>query len=423
MPHHTISLESYISLLANAGPPAPLLTPPNLNVFTVFFVLMTTPFKTFMDAFMTAVPDHIDDHAKGIRQVELPVIPCEGVAAICEKAAVLFANEPNILTLQSPIIVIGDLHGHILDLYRILLALGSPDPRTYLFLGDIVDRGEFSVETVILVFLMKILWPLNVYVIRGNHEFDALCSTGGFRAQVLDLYSDMRVYAAFTRAFSVMPLIALIDRDILCVHGGLAPEWEGFDQIMNVRRPLVSFGSPVVDGILWSDPRDSVDTYGPSPRGVGFLFGKEAVEEFCKAHKLRVIIRAHECVSNGYQLMFDGKCATVFSASNYCGTEGNKGAVLHIHRGQLEPFRFPPLAYLRRENVSFFRPFDGPPTPGVCNRSSYAHLKDTVPVEHLPRIRAASRCHKARPPVLRKTPLSATHALVKPILRPNSRLL
>ena len=386
--------------------------------------MSTSLFKTFMDAFMTAVPDHVDDHAKGARQVELPVIPADGVKAICSKAMSLFDGEQNILNLRSPITVVGDLHGHVLDLYRILLVLGSPDRSTFLFLGDIVDRGEFSLETVLIIFLMKILWPWNVYVIRGNHEFDTLCSAGGFRAQVLDVYSDLSVYKAFTQAFSFIPLAAMIDKNILCVHGGISPDWHAISQIEGIQRPIVEFGNQVLDAVLWSDPSDEVDTFGPSKRGVGFVYGKQAVTEFCTAHKLQAIIRAHECVANGYELMFDGKCATVFSASNYCGTEANKSAVLRIHDGHMEPIRFPPLNYLRRCNASFFHPFDEPQPLAGCNRSSYSHLHQKLPsVVNLPRLRAASPVHKTRPPVPRKMPLSATQSIVKRILRPSTRLV
>lgn len=367
-----------------------------------------------MDIYLKAIPSHIEDHAKGNKPVEMPILPGEMVKRICLTACEVFREEPTLLTLQSPIVIIGDLHGHVLDLYRILLGFGIPDRRSYLFLGDIVDRGEFSIETALMILLLKILYPTSVYMIRGNHEFESLCDNGGFKAQVLNVYGDINVYTAFTNAFSFIPLVATIDRAVLCVHGGIGPEFQSLRQIEEFPRPITEFGDDeLLNCILWSDPSNEAIEYNPSPRGIGYHYGAEAVKKFCSTLNLKMIVRAHECVPLGYQPMFDGKLATVFSASNYCGETGNKAAVLVINGSKVEPVRLPPLAYLRRDKVSFTHPFQPivkAHMPMSKPASCYSVTKNNPSLQsRLPRMRAES-------PTRKKAPLPAKKPVV-PVYR------
>lgn len=388
-------------------------------------------FRTVMDIYLKSIPSHVDDHAKGNLPTEMPIIPGELVKRICWKACEIFREEPNILSLQSPIVIIGDLHGHVLDLYRILLGFGMPDRRSYLFLGDVVDRGEFSIETVLIIFLLKVLYPTSVYIIRGNHEFESLCGENGFKSQVLNVYGDVSVYTAFTNTFSFIPLVATIDKTVLCVHGGIGPDFQLLRQVEDAfTRPITEFGDDdLLNCILWSDPSTEATDFSPSPRGIGYHYGANAVKKFCTAQNLKMIVRAHECVSLGYQSMFDGRLATVFSASNYCGSTGNKAAVLVINGSKVEPVRLPPLAYLLRDKVSFTHPF----TPAVKSqlqmhkRGSCASVTkpSSVLPSRLPRMRAESPTKKRSPPLPAKKPVvpvyrhyAGIRQLDRPVPRP-----
>jgi protein phosphatase len=309
--------------------------------------------RRVLDAFLRVIPGRVDEYAKGTFPVEFPLVPGNVVETICYEAIQAFRREPNVLQLSGHIIVVGDLHGHVLDLYRILIAMGLPGPRTFLFLGDLVDRGEFSIETVLIVLLLKVLWPDNVYIIRGNHEFGMVCATGGFREQVLEMYSNEEIYDRLVATFDFLPLAAIVDRRILCVHGGFGPEFRSLDQIRNLVRPIHEFDDDLLAGLLWSDPRDECPTFEPSLRGIGWYFGSNAVKQILPRINMKMLIRAHECVANGYETRFDGLCGTVFSASNYCGTCENKAAVLRIHTGEVCSVRFRALSYLKRSQVTF----------------------------------------------------------------------
>ena len=312
-------------------------------------------YQEILHKFLSAVTDPVDDYANGVSDLVLPIIPPNIVATLCQESERIFASEPIVLSVNSPVIIVGDLHGHILDLYRILQCYGLPDKRQYLFLGDFVDRGEFSVETVIILFLLKVLFPKKVHIIRGNHEFAFLCEDGGFLSQIVAVYNDRKLFEKFIQAFSQIPLIAMVDHVMMCVHGGLGPNWNSLAQVTIMKRPIYEFNDEILNAMLWSDPTNDYDNFEPSNRGIGYLFGKSVVNEFIKGIGIKTIVRAHECVANGFEEFFDGKCLTVFSASNYCGAVGNQSAILQVSSAfRYEPVRFPSLNYLRRI-CAFFR--------------------------------------------------------------------
>jgi protein phosphatase len=255
------------------------------------------------------------------------------------------------LELAPPVRIVGDLHGHFLDLIRILQSQGLPPAVHYLFLGDIVDRGQFSTETLCLILLLKVLWPNHVHVIRGNHEFDSMCVNGGFLDEILHIYGETALFLKFINLFSVLPLAALIGSSYLCVHGGLDPAFTHISQISLIPRPLHSCDGAIVESILWSDPVDGGSGFRRSSRGLGYTFGDDVLSMFLAQNNLESLIRAHECVSDGVQDNFNQTLFTVFSASNYCGVSRNRAGILRIDPDmQIGAIRFEPLPFLRRDS-------------------------------------------------------------------------
>lgn len=260
------------------------------------------------------------------------------------------------LQIPSPCIVIGDIHGQILDLFRILNVFGVPSPkRRYLFLGDLIDRGEFSVECLVCAFLLKALWPDSVYIIRGNHEFAFLCSQCGFMTQIVSFFTDASLFHDACSAFRYLPLAARIDESILCVHGGIGPSVTDIAAIEAIERPIDEFGDDIVDSLVWSDPSEYIENFESSPtRGAGYLFGPSALRPFLERSRLTTLVRAHECMKGGIETHFDGILITVFSASNYCGLIGNQAAVLEVIGGGKQQGRtFAPLPWLTRVDATF----------------------------------------------------------------------
>lgn len=186
----------------------------------------------------------------------------------------------------------GDIHGQYSDLLRIFEYGGFPPRSNYLFLGDYVDRGERSLETICLLLAFKIKYPENFFLLRGNHECARLNRIYGFYDECKRRYS-LRLWKIFTNCFDCLPMAALIDNRILCVHGGLSPELRNLGQIRNLGRPTDVPESGLLCDLLWSDPCRS-EGWVESKRGVSYAFGPDIVEEFLEKHDLDLICRAHQ---------------------------------------------------------------------------------------------------------------------------------
>jgi serine/threonine-protein phosphatase PP1 catalytic subunit len=196
------------------------------------------------------------------------------------------------------------------------------------------------VETICLLLAYKLRYPDTFFLLRGNHEFQAVNVVYGFSDECRSRRLVPSLWKAFNAVFACLPLAALVvdgcttKRRILCVHGGLSPELHSLDQIRDIERPLPVVLEPgLVCDLLWSDPADddAQEGWGKSRRSESFTFGADVVEEFCERHGLHMVCRAHEMKMGGYDDQFaNGKLVTVFSAPNYCGRCGNDGAVMAV---------------------------------------------------------------------------------------------
>ncbi|OHT12596.1 Ser/Thr protein phosphatase [Tritrichomonas foetus] len=328
-------------------------------------------FRALLTSFMQAASSNIELYASRKIKLDLPEMPKSLIIKLINAAKSYFQVEPTLLDIESPCTIIGDLHGHVLDLFRILKTEGLPNqnPKNrFVFLGDLVDRGEFSVHTIVIVYLLKVLWPDKVFIIRGNHEFDFMASQGGFQTQVNDEFSDNNIYNLFLDSFSHLPLSIRIDNSMICVHGGIGPSMFSVKQLFHIQKPFTEFGDEIIDALLWSDPSDSVEHFKPSSRGTGYFFSESALCEFLDLSNLDILIRGHECVMEGCEEKFGNRCITVFSASNYCGTVNNQSAVLRVTQPKTyEIVRFEPLDYLIRY-IDFEMKFSA--RHGMCQSSA-----------------------------------------------------
>ncbi|TXG63551.1 hypothetical protein EZV62_010545 [Acer yangbiense] len=250
------------------------------------------------------------------------------VGELCYAAEQIFMHEPSVLQLRAPIKVFGDLHGQFGDLMRLFDEYGFPSTAgdityiDYLFLGDYIE------------------YPENVHLIRGNHEAADINALFGFRLECIERMGEndgIWAWTRFNQLFNYLPLAALIEKKIICMHGGIGRSIHSVEQIEKLERPItMDAGSIVLMDLLWSDPteNDSVEGLRPNARGPGLVtFGPDRVTDFCKKNKLQLIIRAHECVMDGFERFAQGQLITLFSATNYCGTANNAGAILVVGRG------------------------------------------------------------------------------------------
>ncbi|WZY93397.1 hypothetical protein YC2023_065726 [Brassica napus] len=244
------------------------------------------------------------------------------LAELCFAAKQIIEQEPTVLQLYAPIKVFGDLHGQFGDLMRLFYEYGYPS-----------RQGDIAREIV--------EYPKNIHLIRGNHEAEATNTVYGFLDECIERIEcndGNRAFKLINDFFSHLPLAALIEKKIFCVHGGIGSSVFTMEQITNIKRPVdmdCEYNYKVVKDLLWSDPtaHDSILGIGVNERGSHIVsFGPDRVNAFCERNDIDMIIRGHECVLDGFERFAQGKLITVFSATNYCGKFKNAGAILVIGR-------------------------------------------------------------------------------------------
>lgn len=249
------------------------------------------------------------------------------VKNLCDRAKDVLFEEPNVTNVLAPVTVCGDIHGQFYDLKELFRVGGYPPDTNYLFMGDYVDRGYHSVETVTLVVTLKLRYPDRITILRGNHESRQITQVYGFYDECLKKYGNANVWRYFTDLFDYLPPTALIEGEVLCLHGGLSPSVDSLDHIRALDRFMeIPHEGPMCD-LLWSDP-DNRGGWGVSPRGAGYTFGCEITDTFNYHNGLVLVSRAHQLVMNGYEWSHDKSVVTVFSAPNYCYRCGNMAAIL-----------------------------------------------------------------------------------------------
>lgn len=196
--------------------------------------------------------------------------------------------------------------------------------------GDYVDRGLFSVETISLLVCLKLRYPQRVHLIRGNHESRGVTQSYGFYTECNRKYGNANVWHYFTDMFDFLTLSVVINDQIFCVHGGLSPSIHSIDQIKIIDRfREIPHEGPMAD-LVWSDPDPERDEFSLSPRGAGYTFGAQVVGKFLTVNKMSHILRAHQLCQEGYQVLYDDRLSTVWSAPNYCYRCGNMASVLEV---------------------------------------------------------------------------------------------
>lgn len=251
------------------------------------------------------------------------------IERLCHKAREILSREENVPSVPAPVTIVGDIHGQLYDLLE-LFKIGGQLPNTnYLFMGDYVDRGYYSVECVTIVVLLKVRWPHRITILRGNHESRQITQVYGFYDECLRKYNGGAVWRMYTDLFDWLPLAATVESQIFCPHGGLSPSIDTIDQIKVIERVNeVPHEGPVCD-LMWSDPDDR-SGWGISPRGAGYTFGADISEAFTRSNDLSFIARAHQLVMEGYNWAHPDLCVTLFSAPNYCYRCGNQAAILEL---------------------------------------------------------------------------------------------
>lgn len=289
------------------------------------------------------------EHLTTLQDIRNSILPSrQDVLLLIEDVSGILESEPNVLRLEPPVNVVGDVHGHFYDVLNMLSLMEDPSDKQYLFLGDYVDRGYNSVELILLLLTYKRLYGDNVYLLRGNHESRILSSVYGFKEECVRKY-DLIVYWRMCEMFQLLPVAAVVGNKYFCVHGGLMPDMS-IDFIMKHDR-VKEIGD--LNDLLWSDPGETIG-FHKNPRGAGYLFGEDVLQRFLDDNNLSCVVRSHQLVSDGYKSYFNGRLYTVWGAPNYCYSSGNIACVMAIdkdsHDFRLfdkceEQFRETPMIY------------------------------------------------------------------------------
>ena len=266
---------------------------------------------------------------KGNKPGKLVELKEEEIKFLIEKSLPIIREQKMLIELEAPLHICGDIHGQYYDLLRIFEYCGYPGDNTYLFLGDYVDRGKQSLETICLLLCYKIKYPDKVTLLRGNHESSVTNRIYGFYDECKRRYN-VRIWKSFTELFNYLPVAAIIDDKILCMHGGLSPELKNIQNISDIPRPTDIPDTGLLCDLLWSDPDKDVAEYDENDRGVSVVFGEKIVTEFNKKNDLDLIIRAHQVVDDGYEFFAQRQLITIFSAPNYCGEFDNSAGIMII---------------------------------------------------------------------------------------------
>ena len=249
------------------------------------------------------------------------------IISILDSLNSIIVEEDNLLFLNSVINVIGDVHGQLFDVFEIFNLIKEDE--NILFLGDFVDRGEFSIETFIFIAQKKLENPKKVFLLRGNHESIDVNSSYGLKDQIITIYGNDKLFKLINETFKLLPIAAVIDNKYFCCHAGLSPNFNNINELFILQRNVDVLSSKILSDLLWSDP-DDIEEFSLNSRGSGYIYGEKQLNNFLKLNNLEYLIRSHQLAQEGYTLHFNDKCITIWSAPNYGGGI-NKGKFLKIN--------------------------------------------------------------------------------------------
>ena len=268
-----------------------------------------------------------------IKTCENKLLSIQEFKKVFFKAKDILDKRENIAILKTPLIICGCINAHFEELNDIFKICGNISETKYLFLGDYVGKGWNGLSTFILLILYLIKYPNNLVLLRGNHDSRMFSNMYGLHSECFKKYSNkdeaQEIFNMINELFDLLQLAAIVDNKYFCVHGGLSPDLKKIEEINYLERKKEIPEKGIIADLIWSDPKEEVNDYVPSQKGVGQFYGEKAVNNFLKENSnIEMIIRSHELVDNGYKYQFNNKLLTVFSAPDYGGRVGNIGVSL-----------------------------------------------------------------------------------------------
>ena len=290
-------------------------------------------------------------HADGFAGIEIPKFEESMLIKLCQDSAALLRRWPTVIEIDAPVHILGDINGNIFDVIRVISKCGSFSTTRYVFLGNYIARGAFSVQVMALLLGMFCLCPQNVVLLRGANEFDETSEACAFEQELREDYgAETKLHEMFQEVFALLPLGCLINKDILCVHGGITRRIKTVVQIASVKRPSYTVSDAVLSDIVSANPNPAPGEYLDS-QSTGESCN---LRQFLEANELRKIIRGHEFVPKGVAVSAGGKVLTVFSCSNFEGKKNRAGVIRITEDHESRGTAIPGLPSIpRRENAVY----------------------------------------------------------------------
>ncbi|UKZ78988.1 phosphoprotein phosphatase PP4 catalytic subunit [Trichoderma virens FT-333] len=249
------------------------------------------------------------------------------IRLLCRKAREVFITQPTLLELDTPIKLMGDLHGQYYDVLRNFEYGGFPPLENYVLLGNYVGYGNQSIETICLVLAYKIKYPEIFFLLRGSNETASESRINGFYDECMGRYN-INLWETFVDLFNCMPLAAIVDEKIFCTHGGLSPDLNSMEQIRRVMRPTDIPDCGLVCDLLWSNPGNNILGWSGNNQEVSFTFGPDVVSRFLQKHDFDLIVRSHQFVDDGYEFFSDKQLLTIWGLQIGRESRQKRGKIL-----------------------------------------------------------------------------------------------
>ena len=260
------------------------------------------------------------------------------ISQVLSKAVDILKEETLLLELtvkdiNKEVFVIGDLHGNMKSLLKIIKTIEQANPKYVIFLGDIVDRGPYQLECLILILALKIKQPNKYFFLKGNHESLEINQSYGFYQDFIFKFKDQKKFKDVLALYKVLPICAVVNRTVLCLHGGIPEDFEVLEKLKGVKTqdPASLFKNVAksLKQIMWNDPKSNLTGFSDSFRGIDIKnFGEDVFTDFMEKNKLNYLIRSHELYPEGYKWFFNKRLLSIFSSANYRGNNPASYAII-----------------------------------------------------------------------------------------------
>ena len=295
-------------------------------------------------------------------QPQLPLFQEQDISTLLRLALPILKEEPVVIESITPCIVVGAIHGSIFDLYQIINRFGLPPTRSYCFLGNFVNSGEFSIEVATFLLALKVIYPRSVFLIKGKSEFESEASKRGFLNEVMETYSTKEIFDQFIACFNQLPVASVFFNSIFCVSGGISPEFKNISQLKSILKPLTkSDSSDVLKGIFHSEPSNAI--YDFRKTSSGYKFGKDSFQKFMDSHKFSLFIRGKDHTNSGCSKFFSHKLISLFSASNYRNSSSTASVLALFGQNDYKIIQLGFMQKISRSDVIFSEPTLNTPQP------------------------------------------------------------